>query len=191
MKRALLIAGGTIGGLGVVLSVTPPNFGTSSGLGGGIKTNGSTATPTTSPTTPATTPATTTPTNQATTSATPTATPKTTKTTKTTKKATPAATKPAPTGVSGVFTGAVSQTQFGPVEVQITVKNGKITAAKGLQYPNNDFRSQSISKQAIPFLVQETIAASSSNIQVVGGASYTSQGWYDSLVSALAQAGMK
>ena len=188
MKRALLIAGGTIGGLGVVLSVTPPNFGTSSGLGGGIKTNGSTATPTTSPTTPATTPATTTPTNQATTSATPTATPKTTKTT---KKATPAATKPAPTGVSGVFTGAVSQTQFGPVEVQITVKNGKITAAKGLQYPNNDFRSQSISKQAIPFLVQETIAASSSNIQGVGGASYTSQGWYDSLVSALAQAGMK
>lgn len=185
MKRALLIAGGTIGGLGVVLSVTPPNFGTSSGLGGGIKTNGSTATPTTSPTTPATTPATTTPTNQATTSATPTSTPKTT------KKATPAATKPAPTGVSGVFTGAVSQTQFGPVEVQITVKNGKITAAKGLQYPNNDFRSQSISKQAIPFLVQETIAASSSNIQGVGGASYTSQGWYDSLVSALAQAGMK
>ena len=71
------------------------------------------------------------------------------------------------------------------------MKNGKITAAKGLQYPNNDFRSQSISKQAIPFLVQETIAASSSNIQGVGGASYTSQGWYDSLVSALAQAGMK
>lgn len=185
MKRALLIAGGTIGGLGVVLSVTPPNFGTSSGLGGGIKTNGSTATPTTSPTTSATTPATTSPTNQATTSATPKATPKTT------KKATPAATKPATTGVSGVFTGAVSQTQFGPVEVQITVKNGKITDAKGLQYPNNDFRSQSISKQAIPFLVQETIAANSSNIQGVGGASYTSQGWYDSLVSALAQAGMK
>jgi len=185
MKRALLIAGGTIGGLGVVLSVTPPNFGTSSGLGGGIKTNGSTATPTTSPTTSATTPATTSPTNQATTSATPKATPKTT------KKATPTATKPAATGVSGVFTGAVSQTQFGPVEVQITVKNGKITDAKGLQYPNNDFRSQSISKQAIPFLVQETIAANSSNIQGVGGASYTSQGWYDSLVSALAQAGMK
>jgi uncharacterized protein with FMN-binding domain len=185
MKRALLIAGGTIGGLGVVLSVTPPNFGTSSGLGGGIKTNGSTATPTTSPTTSATTPATTSPTNQATTSATPKATPKTT------KKATPTATKPAATGVSGVFTGAVSQTQFGPVEVQITVKNGKITDAKGLQYPNNDFRSQSISKQAIPFLVQETIAANSSNIQIVGGASYTSQGWYDSLVSALAQAGMK
>ena len=71
------------------------------------------------------------------------------------------------------------------------MKNGKITDAKGLQYPNADFRSQSISKQAIPFLVQETIAASSSNIQGVGGASYTSQGWYDSLVSALAQAGMK
>jgi uncharacterized protein with FMN-binding domain len=77
------------------------------------------------------------------------------------------------------------------VQVQITVANGKITAAKALQFPNRDFRSQSISSQAIPYLVQETLAAQSSSIQGVGGASYTSQGWYDSLVSALAKAGMK
>ena len=182
MKRALLIAGGTIGGLGAVLSITPPHFGSSTGIAGGIKTSGSTT-----PTTPTAT----TPTAAPTQSAAPT--PATTKKAKpaSTKKATPAATAPAATGASGTFTGATSNTQFGPVQVQITVSNGKITAAKALQFPNRDFRSQSISSQAIPYLVQETIAASSSNIQGVGGASYTSQGWYDSLVSALAKAGMK
>ena len=176
-KRVLLIAGGTIGGLGAVLSITPPQFGSTSTSGG--KTLGgsptSSKTPATTPTQAATTPATT-PTQAATTPATPTTPTKTT---------TPAKAKP-----SGTFTGAVSQTQFGPVQVQITVSNGKITAAKALQYPNNDFRSQSISQQAIPYLVQETIQANSANIQGVGGASYTSQGWYDSLVSALAKAGM-
>jgi len=179
MKRALLIAGGTIGGLGAVLSITPPHFGSSSGVAGGIKTSGSTSATTATPTTAPTQ------------SAAPT--PASTKKAKpaSTKKATPAATAPAATGASGTFTGATSNTQFGPVQVQITVSNGKITAAKALQFPNRDFRSQSISSQAIPYLVQETIAASSSNIQGVGGASYTSQGWYDSLVSALAKAGMK
>ena len=185
MKRALLIAGGTIGGLGAVLSITPPNFGTSSGVAGGINTGG-----TTTPTTAAT------PTPTPTAAATKTATPASTKTATpaTAKKATPKATKttaPAATGATGTFTGSVSNTQFGPVQVQITVSNGTITAAKALQFPNRDFRSQSISSQAIPYLVQETLAASSSNIQGVGGASYTSQGWYDSLVSALAKAGMK
>ena len=181
MKRALLIAGGTIGGLGAVLSITPPNFGTSNGVAGGISTGGTTTTATPTPTAAATKSATPAPTH--TKKATP----------ATTKKATPAPAKttaPAATGANGTFTGAVSNTQFGPVQVQITVSNGKITAAKALQFPNRDFRSQSISTQAIPYLVQETIAANSSKIQGVGGASYTSQGWYDSLVSALAKAGM-
>ena len=165
-KRVLLIAGGTIGGLGAVLSITPPQFGSTSTSGGKTLGGSTSTTPATTPTQAATTPAAT-PTQAATTPATP-------------EKAKP----------SGTFTGAVSQTQFGPVQVQITVSNGKITAAKALQYPNNDFRSQSISQQAIPYLVQETIQANSANIQGVGGASYTSQGWYDSLVSALAKAGM-
>ena len=174
-KRVLLIAGGTIGGLGAVLSITPPQFGSTSTSGGKTLGGSTSTTPATTPTQAATKPATT-PTQVATTPATPTTPTKTT---------TPAKAKP-----SGTFTGAVSQTQFGPVQVQITVSNGKITAAKALQYPNNDFRSQSISQQAIPYLVQETIQANSANIQGVGGASYTSQGWYDSLVSALAKAGM-
>ncbi len=182
-KRVLLIAGGTVGGLGVVLSITPPQFGTASlggkTMGGGTSTSTTPATPTpvqTQAATPATS-----------------STPAPTTTKKSTTKATPAPVKttaPAKAGATGTFVGDTSQTQFGPVQVQITVSNGKITNAKALQYPSRDYRSQSISSQAIPYLVQETIAASSANIQGVGGASYTSQGWYDSLVSALAKAGM-
>ena len=197
-KRVLLIAGGTVGGLGAVLSITPPQFGTSGGsslaghsLGGGAAT-------TTTPAAPAQTQAAT-PAPADTASA---ATPAPAATKKSTKKKSTTAATPAPAATSaapvapakakatGTFVGATQQTRFGPVQVEITVANGKITAAKALQYPNNDFRSQSISQQAIPYLVQETLAANSANIQGVGGASYTSQGWYDSLVSALAKAGM-
>ena len=193
-KRVMLIAGGTIGGLGAVLSITPPQFGSATSNGGGLLGGGSATTTTPAPTT------TTTPTPTATTAApTPaaTATKKATASSSSTTTATtpaPAATTAAPTPSkakpSGTFTGSTSQTRFGPVQVQITVVDGKITAAKALQYPNNDFRSQQISQQAIPYLVQETLAANSANIQGVGGASYTSQGWYDTLVSALAKAGM-
>ena len=195
-KRFLLIAGGTVGGLGAVLSITPPQFGSASGGTLGGKTLGG-GTATTAPA-PAQTQAA--PAPAATTAATPApaATKKSTKkstksTTTTTTPAAPATTAPAAPAKakpSGTFTGSTQQTRFGPVQVEITVSNGKITAAKALQYPNNDFRSQSISQQAIPYLVQETLAAQSANIQGVGGASYTSQGWYDSLVSALAKAGM-
>jgi len=190
-KRVLLIAGGTIGGLGAVLSITPPQFGTtsSSGLGGTLLGGGSTTTTTTPA--PATT---TTPAPTATTAAPAPAATATKKATATTPAPAPTTAAPAPAPAkakpSGTFTGSTSQTRFGPVQVQITLVNGKITAANALQYPNNDFRSQQISQQAIPYLVQETLAANSADIQGVGGASYTSQGWYDSLVSALAKAGM-
>jgi uncharacterized protein with FMN-binding domain len=184
MKRALLIAGGTVGGLGAVLSVTPPQFGSSTSAAGGIqKSTASTpaqSTPSPAGSSTATTTATTTTKSSGSSSASTTKTPTTKKTT-----------SPKPVGATGTFTGDVAQTQYGNVQVQITVSNGKITSAKALQAPNRDYRSQSISQQAIPYLVEETLSAQSSNIQGVGGASFTSQGWYDSLVSALAKAGMK
>lgn len=197
-KRFLLIAGGTVGGLGAVLSITPPQFGSAAGGTLGGKTLGGGTTTTTTTTTAAPAPA---PTDTAAATPAPAATKKATTKKATTKKSTskattaattaPAASTPAAkAAVSGTFTGSTQQTRFGPVQVQVTISNGKITAAKALQYPNNDFRSQQISQQAIPYLVQETLAANSANIQGVGGASYTSQGWYDSLVSALAKAGM-
>ena len=156
-KRFFLIAGGTVTGLGAVLSITPPQFGSTSGLSlGGTALGGGTA-------------------------STPAATPKSTPTPVSTPKA---------GGVSGTFTGASANTIYGPVQVQITIVNGKITNASAPIYPQGSFRDQQINSQAIPLLVQETLAAQSSNIQGVGGASYTSQGWYTSLVSALAKAGL-
>lgn len=205
-KRFFLIAGGTVGGLGAVLAITPPQFGTASGLAlgtGGSLPGGTTSTPAAS-TPPVTAPvATPTPTDTA--SATPATTPKATP--KGTHKPTPKATHTVPpastptaiptpsstpkgSGVSGTYTGASASTIYGPVQVQITLVGGKITNAIALTYPTASFRDQQINQQAIPYLIQETLAAQSANIQGVGGASYTSQGWYTSLVSALAKAGL-
>lgn len=107
---------------------------------------------------------------------------------------TPSATKPTPakpqSSASGVITGDTAQTQWGPVQVQITVSSGQITAAKALQFPNGDRRSQSISQQAIPYLIQQTLSTSSANVQGVSGASYTSDGWRRSLASARSKAGI-
>ena len=197
-KRFFLIAGGTIGGLGAVLSITPPQFGATSGLtlGTGTPLSGSTtATPSASPT-PSSISNPPTPT--------PVATPKPTKkpTNKPTKKPTPRGTKtppppvikptPVPTpqsgGVNGTFAGDIGNTIYGPVQVQIVVVNNKITNVTALAYPTGSFRTQQISQQAIPYLIQETLAAQSASIQGVGGASYTSQGWINSLQSALTKA---
>jgi uncharacterized protein with FMN-binding domain len=93
--------------------------------------------------------------------------------------------------ISGVFTGNVTQTKWGPVQVEITVKNGSITAASALQFPDGDQRSLSISQQAIPYLIEQTLGVvSASQVQGVTQATYTSNGWRTSLVSALKKAGI-
>ena len=224
-KRFALIVGGTIGGLGAVVSITPPQFGSSGGLSGGslsgaslsgssssaAATTGPAATPAAAPaaaSTPAATTATTTTTTtttkkkakkkakkkKAATSTTNSAA-STTSANATAQSATPTpvATTAAPkaaSGASGTFTGAAADTRFGAVQVQITVSNGKITNVTAPQYPTESFRDQQINAQAIPYLIQETLQAQSANIQGVGGASYTSEGFYQSLVSALSKAGM-
>ena len=92
---------------------------------------------------------------------------------------------------SGTFLGSAAMTQFGAVQVSVTVNNGKIQRVSVPVYPMGTFRDQQINAQAIPMLEQEVMQAQSSTIYGIGGASYTSQGFYDSLVSALAKAGMK
>lgn len=188
MRKGLLIGVGTLGGLGAVLAITPPQF-TNPNLNTNAGVPATTPTPTP---TPVQTQAAATPSHTASKKA-----GATKKATAPTKAATATTPTPAQTqaqtssSVNGTFSGASFQNRFGPVQVQITVVNGKITAAKALQYPNGDFRSAEISKQAIPYLIQETLAAQSANIQGVGGASYTSYGWYQSLQSAIAKAGLK
>ena len=97
---------------------------------------------------------------------------------------------PQSSGASGVFQGNTSQTRWGPVQVEITVADGKITNVSTLQYPSGDRRSLSISNQVLPWLQQEVLRAQSGNITGISGATYTSNGFKTSLASALQKAGI-
>ena len=87
-------------------------------------------------------------------------------------------------------TGAAADTMYGPVQVQITVKNGKLTAADATVYPTETPRDAQINAYAIPQLEQETVAAGNAKIDAVSGATYTSNGYIASLQSALDKAGI-
>jgi len=253
MKRFLLIAAGTVGGLGAVLSITPPQLGaTSAGLGldmGTLPTpsnttqapvstpsaaNSTTAavptqsatksakptksattvptvsatpvqtqstspaptqtstpsptytqTPTPTPTPTHTQTPTPTPTHTQTPTPTPTHTQTPTPTPTPTKTATPT---PTVKSTSGIFTGPVVNVNYGNVQVEITVSNGKITDARALQAPSG--RNDRYTNYALPLLKQQTLAAQSTNIQGASGASYTTYGWRKSLQGAMAKAGL-
>jgi|UniRef100_UPI00404A2653 uncharacterized protein with FMN-binding domain len=126
MRRALLIVGGTVGGLGAVLVITPPNL----------------------------------------------------------SKTAPIAVDTAAQSFTGVEVG----TRYGPVQVKIMVKNGKIVDAQTVQAPTGS--SDRYTQMSVPVLRERTIAAQSANVQGVSGASFTSYGWSQSLASAIAQAGL-
>ncbi|MFF4313558.1 FMN-binding protein [Streptomyces sp. 900105755] len=85
-------------------------------------------------------------------------------------------------------TGQVAQTQYGPVQVRITVSGGKITKAEAVQAPKGGTSDQKTAL-SVPKLNQEAVAAQSANIDSVSGATYTSTGYKQSLQSALDQAG--
>lgn len=88
------------------------------------------------------------------------------------------------------YTGAAVDTQYGPVQVQITVQAGKLVKVAAIEYPTHDPRDQQINSYAVPALNQEALAAGSAHIDMVSGATYTSQGYLSSLQSALDQAGL-
>ena len=204
MKRALLIAGGTVGGLGAVLAITPPQLSTNSTIniagGSAIDTTGtgSSASASSSSTTSspvatqsgatskpvATKKATATQSAQPSATSSATAQPSSTATptaTKTTAAATPA-TK------NGTFTGPAVFVNYGTVQVKITVTNGKITDAVAVQAPSG--KNDRYTNMAVPILKAQTLKAQSANIQGASGASYTSYGWFKSLQGALADAGL-
>ena len=146
MKRALLIAGGTIGGLGAVLLVTPPNLSKTTQLAGGT----SQAEPNSSQS--------------------------------------QSASAQSSGATDGTFLGDPISIRYGTVQVKIKVQGGKIVDAQAVKAPtgSNDRYTQ----MAVPQLREQTIAAQSAKIQGVSGASFTSYGWYKSLVSAVAKAGL-
>jgi len=84
-------------------------------------------------------------------------------------------------------TGAVENTAYGPMQVQITLTGQRITQVNVLQHTNTGTMSDQIDSFAIPKLTAETLAAQSARIDTVSGASYTSSGYIQSLQSALDQ----
>lgn len=85
----------------------------------------------------------------------------------------------------GSYTGSTASTPFGDVQVAITVSGGKITDVNFLNMPNSDGHSRMVSSYASPELKSQTISAQSANIDGVSGATYTSQGYMQSLQSAI------
>ena len=93
-------------------------------------------------------------------------------------------------GSSTTVTGDTAQTRWGPVQVQITVAGGQITDVTAVQYPNGNGRDQEINSYALPVLAKEALAAQSANIDHVSGATVTSDGYVQSLQSAIDQANL-
>jgi uncharacterized protein with FMN-binding domain len=94
---------------------------------------------------------------------------------------------PATSSVSGVFTGPTVEMEYGPVQVAIDVQGGKITDVKAVQYPVDRPRSQFINSQAVPLLRSEVLQAQSANVNLISGATFTSEAFARSLQAAIAQ----
>ena len=88
-----------------------------------------------------------------------------------------------------VFTGSDVPYRYGDVQIAITVSGGKVTKIAFPQESATDPRSQSINSQAIPILTQEALAAQSVRIDVVSGATYTSDAFGQAFQTALTKAG--
>ena len=82
-------------------------------------------------------------------------------------------------------TGAVVRTAYGPVQVRVTVRGTQLVDVQALELPSDRSRSARISQEAGPILRSEALKAQSANIDIVSGASYTSEGYARSLQSAI------
>ena len=88
----------------------------------------------------------------------------------------------------GSYTGSVDDAQWGVVQVKAIIKNGKITDVQFLQYPNDRNRSIYINSYADPQLSSEAIQAQSANVDIVTGATDSSEAFIQSLSDALSRA---
>ena len=88
----------------------------------------------------------------------------------------------------GTFTGDPADANWGLVEVNVVISNGSVVDVQFLQYPNHRSRSRSINDQAMPILSQEAIQAQDANVDLVSGATDTSEAFVESLATALNRA---
>jgi uncharacterized protein with FMN-binding domain len=105
-------------------------------------------------------------------------------------KATPTPTpKPAP--ATKTVVGSLATTQYGQLQVKLTVRNGRITGVGFTTFVANDGHSAGIDQSAAPILIHETIAAQSAHIQGVSGATYTSGAYEQSVQAAIDKSGLQ
>jgi uncharacterized protein with FMN-binding domain len=103
--------------------------------------------------------------------------------------ATPAAAKRTTKSSSGTATGDAVDTQYGPAQVRVTVRNGRIVKLEALQLQGNDPRSVMISSSAEPVLQQEVLTKQTADVDAVSGATFTSASYLQSVQSALDKLG--
>lgn len=88
----------------------------------------------------------------------------------------------------GTYTGSSVNVFYGNVQVSVKIAGGVIKNVSFLQYPNSHSTSVMINQQAMPYLIQEAIQAQSAHVQIISGATFTSEGFQQSLQAALAKA---
>lgn len=88
----------------------------------------------------------------------------------------------------GSYTGSVADAQWGYVQVQVVIQNSRMADVKFLQYPNDRNRSVEINSYADPVLIQEAIQAQSAQVDIITGATDSSEAFMQSLADALSQA---
>jgi uncharacterized protein with FMN-binding domain len=103
--------------------------------------------------------------------------------------AAPAATSATTGAAATTITGTTVSTRYGDVAVEVTLANDRITAVQAVSLPSGG-RSGQISASAAPVLASEALTAQSASIDIVSGATYTSQAYAQSLQAALDQAGI-
>ncbi len=85
------------------------------------------------------------------------------------------------------LTGLVATTRWGPVQVAAVLTDGRLTAVRVLQSPTGNGQDREIAAYALPRLTAAALKAQSADVDTVSGATYTSQGYRQSLQSALDQ----
>ena len=95
---------------------------------------------------------------------------------------------PSPAAANGTFTGSDVPNRFGDVIVRAVITNGHITDVQAVQLPTDRQESAYISDQVGPLLRAEALQAQSANIDIISGATYTSESYAQSLETALQQA---
>jgi uncharacterized protein with FMN-binding domain len=88
----------------------------------------------------------------------------------------------------GTYDGSIANAFYGKVQVAAVIQNGKLSDVQLLQYPNDSGHSTEVSNSALPTLEQEAIQSQSANVDIVSGATQTSQAFQQSLITALNQA---